>query len=48
MILYQEPGCDKFDFQAIPGHFVQVIILVRELAPSEEGYATRLTDLEAS
>lgn len=38
MVVYQEYGCKPYDMSLIPSQFVQVIILVTELAPSEEGY----------
>lgn len=42
MVVYQELGCKPFDVRQIPSQFIQIVILVTELPPSEVGYASVL------
>jgi len=45
LIVYQEIGSERFDPSLLPSQFIQVIILIKELPPSEDGgmYRVRIS-----
>jgi len=37
LVVYQEDGCQPFDVRKLPSQFIQIVVLVTELPPCEEG-----------